>query len=360
MDFGSLVVRTDTVASVGRSDRHPLRLPGLLLILTAVALVGFEAAFNLAAFSVKAKGSLKIWAACGTAGIGVFCLVYAQRCLVLQLAGGSKVVLRIASQSFTDELLDTLRRALKSRPGQPFHAVADLAAETFIETAPEEGASHHQGPLPHGPVGAPQHRPAYAPAGSYGPMAGAYPPHNGNGAWPPPQADLHAQARPSPGPGGLPNGHAPMHGPGNGAGMHQRPAPQQHLTPVHSAPVGGQRPPMPFNGPQASPAVVPAGLNGQPPTFASPALNGHPATAAGNRDLGHLIDFIGRSEIQHKETLLELLRVVEDHELGGRTSREDALSHWKSFSDYVVQYLTGVDGLPLLTAQVARSLTRLG
>ena len=119
---------------------------------------------------------------------------------------------------------------------------------------------------------------------------------------------------------------------------------------------------MPINGayPGPAPAHAPMPPNQQPTFAAPPGMGGRPHAPAGNRDLAQLIDFILRSEIQHKDTLLELLRVVEDHEMGGRTSREDALAHWKSFSDYVIQYLTGVDGLPVLTAQTARSLTRIG
>ena len=57
-----------------------------------------------------------------------------------------------------------------------------------------------------------------------------------------------------------------------------------------------------------------------------------------------LMDLVRRADVQHKEALLDLLKVVEDH-YRGRASREDAIAHWRSFADYVVQYLGDVDGL---------------
>lgn len=370
LDLGTVLVRLDKIASVSRTERHPLRLVGILLLLIALALVGFEAMFNLAAFSVKSKGSLKIWAACGAAGIGVFCLVYAQRCLVVQLAGGSNILLKIASQSFADELVDVLRRALSLRPGTPFHAVADLTAEKLTETEPEAMLGPHHDSAPdghHGHGGLPHQRPAHVAPGHFPGAGPSHFPANGAAGWQQPHGgsaiEPHRQAMSgdfSPAAHGrqvgpVLNGHGAAPPPGPGMAPRAGPAPSlgPQIAATRSAP--------PFNGAPGGPHGAPAAVHaGQPPTFAATSLNGRPGSPQGNRDLAQLIDFVGRSDIQHKETLLELLRVVEDHEIGGRTSRDDALAHWKSFSDYVVQYLTGVDGLPLLTAQAARSLTRIG
>lgn len=370
LDLGTAVVRLDKIASVGRAEQRPLRLLGIGLILIAVLLVGFEVVFNLAAFSLKTKGSLKIWAACGAAGVGVFCVVYARRCLAITLVGGSRIMLRIASLSFADELLDALRRALSLKPGATFHVIADLTQEKLTETEPEHvGAPRfeagHPGHL--APSNLPHQRAALGGSpGMPGPASGPAPMSGAGGAWIPPQhgvgepprpavhAEFHPHALGRPGLGGpSSNGNVAA----AGAGMPARQGPTGPA--AHAA---GGRGPMPINGAYPGPASAhaPMPANQQPTFAAPPGMGGRPHAPAGNRDLAQLIDFILRSEIQHKDTLLELLRVVEDHEMGGRTSREDALAHWKSFSDYVIQYLTGVDGLPALTAQTARSLTRIG
>jgi hypothetical protein len=67
------------------------------------------------------------------------------------------------------------------------------------------------------------------------------------------------------------------------------------------------------------------------------------------------MEHVRRADVQHKEALLDLLRVVDDH-YRGRASREDALAHWRSFADYVVQYLSDVDGLIAHTERFGRHM----
>ncbi len=366
LDLGTLVVRLEQVSSVGRAERRPLRWLGVVLLIISLLLLGFEAMFNLMAFSLKTKGSVKIWAACGAAGIGFFSLIYAQRCFAITLAGGSRILLRISSQTFADQLLSELRRAMSAGAGTNFHIVADLVAETILDNDP--GDVH----------------PARSalPAVAAGPAAALPHQRPGNGAAPAPLQGVNAAnwSAPHGGPGLIEAGKATVHpefyphqvGPYqagrpmpngaliNGAAVHGATAPAGTAMLPRTGPGGPHyaqaRGAMPVNGGHGAMMSPP---HAQQPSLAGPGP-GAPrfAIPSGNRDLAQLIDFILRSEIQHKDALLELLRVVEDHELGGRTSREDALAHWQSFSEYVVQYLASVEGLPLLTAQAARSLTR--
>ena len=92
------------------------------------------------------------------------------------------------------------------------------------------------------------------------------------------------------------------------------------------------------------PRIVPQQAEQRPLREPSPPL----------RDREMLLDFVRRSDVQHKAALLELLAVVEDYLKGGGTVREDAASHWLSFSGYVHQYLTSVEGLVPLTDRAGR------
>lgn len=363
LDLGGLVVRLDKIVSVGKAERRPLRPVGALLLLIAAGLLGFEFLFNPMAFTAVGKGSVKIWAACVAAGLGTFSLIYAQRCLAIAVASGGPVLLRIANQPFADQLLAELRRAIAHRPGTPLHVVADLVNEKILATDADDPHAGHRGAMPYGQAGPHPSGPPYGPYGvpqpsALEPMApaahgnGAYPqppPHVNGAGWPPlaspvtlepprqngyPMAPPHAQPQQRPPVNGTyANGHGPSLAP-NGA--------------ANGVPYGaprGAQPPLNGGGPMAYPGPLTAGPR--------------PGAVAGNRDLAALIETIATSGIEHKEALLELLRVVEDHELGGRTSREDALSHWQSFAEYAGQYLSGVDRVPALTAQVGRSMTRL-
>ncbi|MFM9938489.1 MAG: DUF6232 family protein [Hyphomicrobiaceae bacterium] len=383
LDLGTMVVRLNQITSVGRAERRPLRWLGVVLMVVAVLLIGFEAIFNLMAFSLKTKGSVKIWAACGAAGIGLFSLVYAQRCLAITLTGGNRIMLRVSGQAFSDQLLDELRRAMRAKPGAGYHVVADLVAEKITEQHDDE-ASVPALALPHlsGPGhdrGMPGSQPLRASNGSgaNGAPYGMPPGANGAIAYADPAVVAYPEFLPHIGgrmpPGASAGANGAMAPAGHGPAPHYGGPPRSAAMPMpYGAPPSGSqsRGQFPVNGAAPGPREH---MVAMPPTFAAPAVgpgigpgsaNGmgapRPAMPSGNRELAQLIDFIVRSEIQHKDALLELLRVVEDHELGGRTSRDEALAHWQSFSEYVVQYLAGVDGLPLLTAQAARSLIRHG
>ena len=129
--------------------------------------------------------------------------------------------------------------------------------------------------------------------------------------------------------------------------------------------------------PHERPAGIPPGYvrNGHAPQDA-PANSGAPGAAAGEamprivpqqagsrpvrepsnplRDMEALVDFVRRSDVQHKTALIELLAVVEDYLKGGSTVRDDAVAHWQSFAGYAHQYLAAVDGLLPLTDRAGR------
>lgn len=371
LDFGSSIVRVGQIASIGRAQHRPLRLIGVPLIVVAILLLGYEAVFNMAFFSL-AKGSTGLWAACGALAIGLFCIVYAQRCLAIVLAGGSRVMLRVGSQTFTDRLIYELRRAMTAPPGSPLHIVVDLDEEEFAAGAVDDGGPqrieahgypgfagggqppHHQGPV--APTGGPHATgPAHygpPPMGHAAPINGAHhaPPHWGMNGTP---------RGPEPGPAGLPAHALPMPAgqprapqgppagmPLNGALPAQAHAGQPNWQPHHVAPSRGPAPGAPAHG----------GHEGGPALGSLAVAVSRAMPHAPGRDLATLIEFVARSDIQHRDTLIELLKVVEDHEAGGRTSREDARAHWQSFADYVGKYLGTVDGLPQLTERAGASL----
>lgn len=73
-------------------------------------------------------------------------------------------------------------------------------------------------------------------------------------------------------------------------------------------------------------------------------------------DIEKLTAFIEKRDVPHKDVLIGLLRVVDDHLQGGGTSQTEAAAHWKSFSDYVTQYLGTIEGLSPLTKDVGRRI----
>ena len=95
------------------------------------------------------------------------------------------------------------------------------------------------------------------------------------------------------------------------------------------------------------------GAGAQPMALPASALPTPRDEAA--HDLAGLMEHVRRADVQHKEALLEMLKVVEDY-YRGRASREDAVAHWRSFADYTVQYLGDVDGLLVLTERFGRHM----
>lgn len=354
LDLGNRIVRLDHVVSVSLGERRPLRLVGLALVLIAAGLGGYEWYYSTGTLSLAGLASLKaipaprIWAACGAAGLGLFGLIHGQRCLFVTTADGTRLALRHSDAGFGQALLGVLRDAMAGPPGQRLRIVADLKSEQL-----------HAEPLGEGDA---MYTQSHPPAG----------PDPGRGAQPLPRRD----SRPGPAhaqPAALPRLEQPPLGPGlNGAAPHGPPVPGSnhngphlngamphgvHLNgaapngaPRHAAPLADPRRPQPANG-LAPGTAIPALATLAPPTPRLTPLTDH-------RDLIQLIDFVGRAPIQHREALIDLLRVVENHAVGGPTSREDALAHWRSFADYVARYLTAVDGLPVLTSRVERVLAR--
>jgi hypothetical protein len=147
------------------------------------------------------------------------------------------------------------------------------------------------------------------------------------------------------------------HGPGVQPAVRiaQRPPPHEQRPPPQE-----QRPPPPrqnvVNGGHRQVGASEASNGVAKTTFAPQAVP--PLPAEGPHDLDSLVDLVARSSVQHRDTLLQLLRVVDDHVKGGRTGRDDALAHWKSFSDYARGYLGDVQGLLPLADRVQRLLQK--
>jgi hypothetical protein len=373
LDFGTSIARLDQVASVGRGERRPLRLMGAVLLLVAAGLFGYEAWFNPAAFSIKAAGSTRLWAACCAAGAGLFSLIYVQRCLIVALAGGTRIMLRVSNAEFAARVLREIRTAMTSPPGTAIHVVADLAAEEILTSQDDDGVptaiQSAAAPLPHQ---LPPHQ--QAPAG--GPLAASsMPPRQADWPGSAPHATSMQPARPLPnGAGGWPShgaaaasdpGLALRNVPANGGAYYPAPlgdprrGPHEALAQAVAAGVPSMRG---YGGPAGQAAGF-APAQHQPVAHPMPGpshVESGPRLAVppGNRELAQLIDFVSRAQVQHKDALLDLLKVVEDHHVGGRTSRDDAMAHWQSFADYVGQYLGGVEGLAAMTERAGRSIGR--
>ena len=351
LDFGSTFYKLDQVTSVQRGERRPYRWLGVALILAGLALVGGEALLNPTGFQLKSGGSVNIWAACGAGGVGMFSFIYAQRCVTISLAGGEKLTLGITNGEFAGRLVEELRRAIRLPAGTPHHIIADLEAFT-LETDDSDDlpgeppvSVGHEAPVARPQAGLP---PAMASPLQLPPQMAASP-----SEWPAsPGADaMHPRG---------PNGHPALPPLNNGihAGMGERREPVEvrglgpSLAALAMRPGQAQAGPAGGGFPMSAPPMGHGPL-ADPPVRAQPAPSQQPG-----RELAQLMDFVSRAQIQHKDALLDLLRVVDDYQSAGRGSREDAIAHWRSFSDYVSQYLTSVDGLPQLTERAGRSLGR--
>ncbi|HEX4893429.1 MAG TPA: hypothetical protein VFV47_09080 [Hyphomicrobiaceae bacterium] len=316
IDLGSSVVNVAHVTRAGIVVAHPLRLAGIVVVLLAAGVLAFDLVYLGTKLTMPPKASLLLWSASGLAAMGTFMVAYATRKFVISLADGSKVVLASTDAQFSSAVTACIREAMEPDPSSPPHYRIDLAARTIApvgpgagsarlpETAPAQGWSQSPASLPEASVRSSQVRLPESP-----------PSYNGTGY--------------------------PQH-------AHDQGGPEAALV-------------------RRMEALQPTNANGSPylngggvPSRTSPRTGpsaGRPSVHdAANRDLEQLIQFVSRSGLQHKDALLDLLRVVEDHRKGGPTSRDDADAHWQSFSEYVFQYLTTYEGLPGLTERVGRAL----
>lgn len=335
IDFGSSVIQLSHVTRAGLSVQHPLRPAGWALLLVAAGLIGREF-FQLGGkFVLPATGSVAVWAACGAAAVGIFSLAYARRSLLIATADGTRLLLPAGDAKFAESVTACIRDAIEAGPNASVKYQIDIAARnietvSLHEAVPGAGAAAH---ATIGDVGAggrhaamASQRPMGLPSAAIGHAALK------NGARVPLSSSLATRQSD---PFGATSGSA-----GSDRDIVRRPdASLERATPL--------------NGVSAS-SAKPADLASR---LATSAAGLYPNSRGdGLRDLTSLMSWVGRSDVQHKEALLDLLRVVEEHEKGGSVSRDDAQAHWRSFADYVQQYLGNMNELPDLTRRTGRSL----
>lgn len=316
IDLGSTVVQLSHVTRAGIWVQHPLRPAGAAFLLLAAGLFGHEFFLNGGKLTISATGSVSLWAACGAAALGIFMLAYARRSLLIATSDGGRLLLPAGDTQFATAFTQCVRDAIAAGPNAATRYEIDIPARSITPMLIEVAA--------HAPLGIPseiEHNGAAGRTHSVGagpvlaPTAAAQ--HGTNGT----------------------RSHAPL-----GAPVITRPAEQQQPARAASS-----------NGATAYPTGRPNDLASR--LAATPQSSSRPsARGEGLRDLAALMSFVSRSEIQHKKALLDLLHVVEDHEKGGAVTREEAEAHWRSFSDYVQQYLSNVDQLPDLTRRAGRGL----
>jgi hypothetical protein len=353
IDSGSTVIQVTHVTSAGYGTGHPFRPVGILLILiglglTAAAVVGQGSA----AFTLKSGGSPLLWVAFAAAGIGLFLAVFARRFLFIRTVDGARTKLAAGDEAASAMVIGRIREAMEAG-GASAGAPAALG-HGLPRNSLEEGAS-----LPAGHAGEPLGLPHTGPPRG---LPAAQPQNRGL---------IAADPRTGPGagsgrrPDGYVNGHGghASHGGAGGfgeathagdAGMARRQltdyAPPRTIPDrAHHAAGAGQH----AGALGTAGATLEQRLQAQVSTTAAMAMP--PPREDPVHDLVQLMEHVRRSDVQHKEALLDLLRVVEDH-YRGRASREDAIAHWRSFADYVVQYLGNVDGLIGLTERFGRHM----
>lgn len=333
VDLGDRVIQLHHVVSAGRHATHPFRPLGLLLLVIGIGLVAGEAVLRgTVAFKLQTGGSLPLWIGFAAAGIGLFLSLFARRMLVIRTSDGARTVIPSADEETASALILRIRQAMEAAggpatPAQPQVVPAMLAPPEHTQTLPVR-----TGP----PLGLPQH--PLQPAARSQPAADATSPHT-----------IPAGRTGD----GYVNGHGGRGFPGQGApegvplreqaSLAQRlgGAPQQQLPTFGSLS-------------ERRAGAVEAGHQQGAPREPLALPTGAPRDD-GPHDLAALMEHVRRSDVQHKEALLDLLRVVEDFHRG-RASRDDAIAHWRSFADYVVQYLSDVDGLIAHTERFGRHM----
>ena len=337
VDLGDRVIQLHHVVSAGRHATHPFRAIGLLLIAAGVALIAGEAMMRgVTAFKLQSGGSLPLWIAFAVAGIGLFLALFARRLLVIRTSDGGRVVIPSADEESSAALILQLRHAMEGAgvAGGTAHA---QAAPVLIGSSTPELTAVRSATVP---LGLPQQ--------SQPPMTRSAPaeqttPHTvPAGRFNDGFANGHA-SRGSLGPGQATQGMSLAEAT---AQVQKWATASQQEMPGASAPAEQRRP------------VADAGRQLQTSRDGlSLPVTGPSATSRddGPHDLALLMEHVRRADVQHKEALLDLLRVIEDY-YKGRASRDDAVAHWRSFADYVVQYLGNVDGLTAYTERFGRHM----
>jgi hypothetical protein len=338
VDLGDRVIQLQHVVSVGRQALYPFRPFGALLVLAGFGLIGNELVMRgLLAFKLQSGGSLPLWLGFGAAGIGLFLLLYARRVLMICTSDGGRVELPTSTDEAAAAVILRIRHAMEEL-GSPTSSRAGASATPALQGT---GGSHPAVPWSGAPSGLPQQ----LPSGQARPQLTAEPgasqtvPVGRRGE---PYANGHA-GRGAFGSGGALAEGIPTGDPAAGAYRRAGGAPVSQQVPATSS--GGDRralgaeamPQTAGREPLALPSMMPAGL----------------ARDDGSQELIALVEHVRRADVQHKDALLDLLKVVEDS-YRGRASREDAVAHWRSFADYVVQYLGDVDGLIAHTERFGR------
>lgn len=347
VDLGDRVIQLHHVVSVGRHSVHPLRPAGLVAMVVGLGLIGSEAAMKgAAAFALQAGGSLPLWIGFAALGTSLFLLLYVRRVLSIQTSDGRRAELAASSDEAATDLIQRIRHAMEA---------AGTTAIAYRQSVPTSvGAGQGAGE-----AAAQPHR-SVAPTGK--------PPQEATG----PTLSSHASQVPAEQAGartmpvgragaGYANGHAGGKGLGGSATSPEGALIADQALQAYRRAGGSAASPKQHEQQAAAPERRLAG-----PETTVPAMGGDPlslpaslptgfARDDGAQDLHALMEHVRRADVQHKEALLDLLRVVEDH-YRGRASREDALAHWRSFADYVVQYLGDVDGLIAHTERFGRHM----
>lgn len=342
IDFGNRVVALGHVTSAGFGNGHPFRLLGIVLVLAALGLVGNEVMSGKALTAIRSGGSRMLWIACIAAGFGIFAIVLPRRQLVIALSDGAKIRFSGGRSEFLGDVVRHLRAAIEADQTKHPRIVVDLAAGT-IEMADAPAAApptdrHSTVPAAHAPGHATHVAPGHMVAATPGRMVAL--PHERTAPaerTQPPYRNGHANA----------NGSGPAHAAAEALIARPFGATPGAPLPQHYGYAPQQTYGMPGPGSSSGPAAVGAGYG---PAAYPGSASQHPA-----HDLDAVMQIIHRSDLQHKAALLELLRVAEDHLRGGATRRDDAVAHWRSFADYVHQYLTGIDGLVTATDRAGRA-----
>lgn len=375
VDFGSSVIQLAQVSRAGVTVQHPLRRVGVICLLAAMALLGAEMR-NGFRLPFPPKASLELWGAFGLAATGVFMVAYAHRRLTIVTTDGARLVLPAADSQFALAVLGCLREAMQAE-GTGAHYRIDMVTKVITPIEGPAARQPDQAPWPGAEEYAVSH-PAQAQLPTPVDIRSALPPRDAgspglghanhvNGvrlpeAFAPASAPARQFASPNPTASVSLNGSGGAEWPGMAPASHtQQPSmsPQQTASLEHDL----------MRRIEALPSGMAPSSNGlaaplQRVGADTPQPRGTPISVPfqpvaqdyGLSDLRSLMQFIMRANLQHKEALLDLLRVVEDHKAGGPTSREEADAHWQSFAEYVQQYLVGYDGLADMTLRAGRSL----
>lgn len=315
IDFGSSVIQLAHVTRAGVWVQYPLRSLGSVLLAIAGGLLGREIYLTGGKLALPAGGSVLLWGAFGATALGIFMLAYARRRILIATTDGARMLLPSGDAQFAAAVVACLKDAMAAGPTGDTRVRIDIATRTMTSVPSSEGRTT---------------------------------------TTPIPIDDLKPTDRATA--GGLHEAYRSAT-----AESTRRITPARTLSTAPLAAAADRSNERRDNGRLA--AASSAGIstrmfdNGGSATLhtATAATATRPA-ARNDDELTALIQFVRKADVQHKQALLDLLRVVEDYKTGGPVSREEAEEHWRSFADYVQQYLGAFEGLPDLTRRAGRSI----